>query len=547
MSSPTRREFLATTALGAAGVALAAAPGTLFAVPSRLARSAAPAYTYFPTPMGVNELQSLALRAMDAARAAGAAYADVRVAEEHDLNLRIGLSGPETYMHSRFSYGIRVLVNGAWAFMHGNVPAADAVTRVAQDAVATARGYASLNTRAVELVPAPAPTGSWTSPVKIDPFTIPLADQIDLLYTLIAASTRVLGGGGRGEFNWGREVRTFASTEGALITQTTCRSRPKAEAAAARTLLPGAFVSLVDYGPTMGGYETVLIPDLQEQIKAATEEASRLSTLTVRELDVGRYPIVVDGFTLGALFGQTIGHALELDRALGNEADATGASFITPPADMLGRMVINPLLNVTGSRVLPSVNAVQWDDEGVVPSTFPLLTDGTVVDYWTSRDYAGALRSWYESRGVPVQSHGCAVAATANDPVQVRAPHLTIAPGTGRASLADLCKDVSHGVLMTQTDYIAVDQELTSGSVMWGHMFEIERGKIVRRLRDTGLQFTTQKLWKSLMALGDQSTVRNNHYGTYKGNPWKHIEESTTAPAGLFKDVDVIATGARLV
>jgi hypothetical protein len=75
----------------------------------------------------------------------------------------------------------------------------------------------------------------------------------------------------------------------------------------------------------------------------------------------------------------------------------------------------------------------------------------------------------------------------------------------------------------------------------------IEKGQMVGRLRGNALQFGTKSLWtKQLMALGDASTVQGNAFGTEKGVPAQTVKQSTQAPAGLFKDVDVISTEISL-
>jgi TldD protein len=145
---------------------------------------------------------------------------------------------------------------------------------------------------------------------------------------------------------------------------------------------------------------------------------------------VGKYPVVMDGWVLGVLIGETVGIALELDRVQGDESDATGTSYLAPPEQILGKTVINPLLNLTADRAMPHLQAVKWDDDGVEPEAYALVKDGVVVDYHTNRQTAPALASWYQARGQPLRSHGCAVAQYADDPVTVGMPHLTVAPGS---------------------------------------------------------------------------------------------------------------------
>jgi hypothetical protein len=100
-------------------------------------------------------------------------------------------------------------------------------------------------------------------------------------------------------------------------------------------------------------------------------------------------------------------------------------------------------------------------------------------------------------------------------------------------------------LLIRESPVFNTDQELSSGSLTHaGMMLEIVRGKIVRRIEHAGLQFDTRRFWKSLVALGGAGTVWHSGVHTHKGLPWIHSLQGATAPAGLFKDVDVISTAA---
>jgi TldD protein len=256
---------------------------------------------------------------------------------------------------------------------------------------------------------------------------------------------------------------------------------------------------------------------------------------------------VIEGAVLGAMFGETVGAALELDRALGYESDATGTSYLARPVEVLGKTVINPLLNVTANRAMPHVQAVKWDDDGVEPEEYTVLKDGVVVDYHTSRQTAPALAAWYRAQGKPVRSHGCAAAGDAGEPVTVQTPHLTVAPGRGTGSFEDLYKGMTHGLVVTKPDpfWMPMDHRLSGGELSYIQMFEVVRGKIVGRVKDAGLQFQTLPFWKSLTALGDATTADDTSYELSKGIPWHRALCTASAPAGLFTGVHVVNTGLR--
>jgi len=552
----SRRDFLATTSLAVAGAAVGAR--ALRASPVRLApaelRSAA--NVLLPAPMAAGDLQGFAAAALEAARSAGAAFADVRVAEWQQVEIAQRMFAPLTPsidLDGTFTYGVRAQVDDMWAFAYGSAPTVDALAASARHAVATARSAARVlraigGTVAAERAPAPVLTGTWASPQRIDPFAVPIEDQLGLLWALQSANGRVPGGSGPDAaagldgFVWEREMRVFASTEGAVLTQTLHRGTPYFYVQGERgTGTVG--LTLPSLVPASGGYELVLAPGLQERIKAHAEEVVRLARLPVGPMDVGRYPMVCDGVTLGSLFAMTVGTGLELDRVVGEEAGGAGTSYLSPPATSLGTQITAPLLTVTAGRALPALNAVQWDDDGVETHDYPVITAGTHVDYHTSRHTAPALTDWYRRQNHPVRSHGCALAPSADNPVLIRTPHLTVTPGTESASLETLASEISRGLLIRQATLSDVhpDASCATGLVAPALLFEIAHGKVVRRITGAALQFRTRALWQSLTHLGDASTVEPSVGRSNKGEPWTLAPMSATAPAGLFPTVDLIA------
>jgi TldD protein len=553
MPVSTRRDFLATTSLALAGAVLG--PRGLHAqrLPA-IMRSSFNANTFFPEPIAPPELRTLATQAIDAAQHAGASYADIRVAECQRLYLIYNGLECRTILESHFTYGIRVIVDGTWAFVHGTHPSSNAVTASARNAVATARGYARLTKHRVELTRTPAVTGEWATPCAIDPFSVPLEDQAALMSALAQAVVRVrYGDFSSHAFDWTRELRTFASSEGTLITQTLRGSNPTMWVSGDRGLGDGGRGSVNLHPPHVravaGGYETLTDLSIADAVTRTGEEAVRLAAFPRRTLDVGRYPVVFDGRALSRVLGYTLGQALELDRVLGDEVDASGTSYLSPPHDILGTTVASPLLTVTADRASSSPMAVKWDDEGVEPQASTMIRNGQLVDYLSSRQTATVLQPWYERQGVSPQSRGCAVAPRASDPVAVRVPHLTMAVGDTGATLEELCKNIGHGILLRDDHYFSTDHKLASGNITTsfkGVMLEIERGKIVRRLERNGFQFSTGAFWKSLLALGGMRTVCNTTFDVYKGQPWVPAVQSVTAPAGLFKEVNVFSLPKRL-
>jgi TldD protein len=94
-------------------------------------------------------------------------------------------------------------------------------------------------------------------------------------------------------------------------------------------------------------------------------------------VEPGSYDLVIDPTNLWLTIHESIGHATELDRALGYEANYAGTSFATPgPAGTLEYG--SPVMHVTGDRTDEhGLATIGWDDEGVRPSSG--TSSGTVV------------------------------------------------------------------------------------------------------------------------------------------------------------------------
>jgi TldD protein len=548
---PTRREFLTTGAVVLASSAFGAGP--LGAQQIRLSKraEALPPAAFLPEPITTPVLQSFAAAALDAARSAGAAYADVRVAEH--VRISLGSEGAALVQGAliapQFMYGVRVMIDGAWASAHGIKPTIDAIVTTARASVATARGYARVSGANRSQASAPVVTGSWETPMHLDPFTVSLGDQAALLSAFVESISRVRHASvGWPGFTWIRETRVFASSEGSMVTQTRRTFETELEI---KGILPSPTtksVTLPGLWPASGGYECVTRPELQDELTRTAEDAAWLRELPKGNLDVGRYPVVVDGSTLGTIFLRTMGRALELDRASGDEGSA-GESYLSPPDAMQGSMVASPLLSVIATRDLPSITATKWDDDGVETKAFPLIRQGQLVGYCSSRQTAPVLRGSPGTRGSERSfSNGCAVAGYADDPVLVRLPHVTIEPSSARTTLEDLCKGITRGILIRNARYVSVDPKCATGFLDYtGAMLEVERGKIVRRLAGNALQFSTPRFWQqSLKALGDVTTTAPVARAASKGQPESRAWSSARAPAAFFNDVDVINTRVRL-
>ena len=216
-----------------------------------------------------------------------------------------------------------------------------------------------------------------------------------------------------------KEQKYYADTAGTRTRQQRVRVHPEFTALTVDRAT-GQFESMRTLAPPVGkGWEYLTgdswdwrgeLAEIPELLREKTKAPS---------VESGRYDLVVDPSNLFLTIHESIGHATELDRALGYEAAYAGTSFAT--VDKLGILQYgSPLMNVTGDRTaVHGLSTVGWDDEGVAGQQWDIVKDGVLVGYQVDRNMA-RLRGIPRSNGVRVRgfaqpragaAHGQRVAA----------------------------------------------------------------------------------------------------------------------------------------
>jgi TldD protein len=554
MHSSSRRAFLTTSSLAAAGLSLGlGSPGYARAMRTIPARSKQPVGAFFPDLIDPALLRRLAVMGVDAARQAGASYADIRVGDRRLFSMRHSeiVPVPTSTLDFEYVYGLRVLVDGTWGFTFGIDPTADGLVRAARAVVATTRGIAQFSPRVTPLAPTPVVQGEWATPVQIDPFSVSPDAHEKMLGAYCDAAQRVRDGllWGNPRFVWTSETRVFASTDGSLVTQRLARAEPKVFVENRRPYGARVVLPLMEFSPASAGFEIALGANLQERIKQVAEEAARLASYPRGEAEVGRYEAVVDGTVLGSVFTATLARALEMDRVTGEDADGAGTSMLAPIHEVLGQPLFSPLLNVTAERTAPMYGAARWDDEGVTTASYPVIRRGTVVDYFTTRSSAPMLAAWYAKNGKPMQSHGAAIAWTPALVPTGCASQLTMAASDTRGMTLDaLAAQLSHGILARSLGIerdVYSDPQLSGGTFTPVMLYEVKRGQITRHLRGGAVQFNTKRFWNSLTTLGDSSTLQSSTHVDYRGPMWVPATLPIVAPAAQLRQLEVLQFGRR--
>jgi TldD protein len=530
-----RREFLLHSAAVAAGLA---------ALPTGVSAAAR-------LPLDDPEYRELARRALDAAKSAGASYADVRISRVRNQSVATreqrvtGFQDGET-----FGFGVRVLAGGAWGFAASREVNAEEVVRVARQAVSQARANAVTLTRPVELAPAEVyADATWRSPIRKDPFEVPIEDKVATLFAANQAALAVRGAQFvTSSMFFLREEKTFASTEGSFITQTIYRTFPQLNVTAV-SADRSDFQSRnsTDIAPMGLGYEHVEAARLVEN--APRWAADAVAKLSARPVQPGRYDLVLLPSHLFLTIHESIAHPTELDRIFGYEANFAGTSFISPIEDYLGKFRYGPdFMNIQGERSTPGgLSSVGYDDEGVKPDDYLIVKNGILSDLQTTREQAPWLGDWYRRSGKPVRSHGNSYAQSWADVQFQRMPNVNLLPHPERdVPLDELVSGVQDGILIEGRGSFSIDQQRYNAQFGGQVFHEIKNGKLGGMLKDVVYQMRTPEFWNSMDLIGGRSTYEvNGSFNDGKGQPSQSNAVSHGCPASRFRKVNVINTGRR--
>src|SRR4029079_6925883 len=180
-----RREFLKKETLVAGAIAAEAA----FRKAHGLTPLAPPGP---PTPVMDAATRELMMEALNAAKMAGASYADVRIGRylQNFVSTREQQITGVTDTDS-IGAGVRALVNGTWGFAATRTMTKDGIAGAAKRAVAVAKATAIAKQNSVELAATPSLKDvSWKNDYQIDPWTIPVEQKADLLLKANASAMK---------------------------------------------------------------------------------------------------------------------------------------------------------------------------------------------------------------------------------------------------------------------------------------------------------------------------------------------------------------------
>ncbi len=483
-------------------------------------------------------LRTLADAALTRARELGAEHADFRLERIRTQNLSLRdakLVGSHDGEDSGFA--VRVVREGTWGFAASVVLTPAEAVRVAEQAVEVSRVASGMNAERIELADEPVYNDvSWVSAYDVDPFGVEPATKVDLLADW---SRRLLDAEGVGHvtahLRQVKEQKFYADSRGTVTTQQRVRLYPGLEAFATDPA-SGRFDSMTTIAPPVGrGWEYLTGSTWDWDSELAELPSLLLAKLKAPGVEAGAYDLVVDPSNLWLTIHESIGHATELDRALGYEANYAGTSFATP--DQLGSLQYgSPCMHITGDRTIEhGLASIGYDDEGVAGQSWDIVKDGVLVGYQLDRRIARSFG--YE------RSNGCAFAdSPGHIPVQ-RMANVSLRAAADGPSTEELISRVERGIYVVGDRSWSIDMQRYNFQFTGQRFYQIQNGQLAGQLRDVAYQATTTDFWGSMEAVGGPQTwVLGGAFNCGKAQPGQIAPVSHGCPSALFRGVRILNT-----
>jgi TldD protein len=481
-------------------------------------------------------LRELAAAALQRATELGAQHADFRAELLREQRIRLSDGHLETMLDADdLGLAVRVVVDGTWGFAAAVDLTPDAAARAAEQAVDVARVAAPIAAERIELADEPGHGEvTWVSAYDIDPFEVSVSGKIALLSQW---SRDLLAHDGIDHVDAGlhmvKECKFYSDAATTTVQQ---RVRLNPSVTAVCVGADGRFETMRTLAPPAGrGYEYLTGTgwDFEGELARIPELlAEKAAAASVR---AGRYDLVIEPSNLWLVIHESIGHATELDRALGYEAAYAGTSFATP--DKLGKLQYgSPVMHVTGDRVAEhGLATIGYDDEGVAAQSWDLIAGGVFTGYQLDRRIARRM-------GLG-RSNGCAFADSPGHMPLQRMANVSLAPAPDGPSVEELIAGVEHGIYIAGDKSWSIDMQRYNFQFTGQRFYKIESGRLAGQLRDVAYQAVTTDFWNSMEAVGGPQTyVLGGAMNCGKGQPSQVAPVSHGCPAVLMRGIRILNT-----
>ena len=460
------------------------------------------------------------------ASARGATYADARTVErEYEaVSVKDGAVESVTRAADR-GIAFRVIHRGAWGFAATDRTDDASMRALVDEAFRRAEASASVQRRTVTLAPVAAQRGEYRTILVRDPFAVPLAERIDHLRAVDAASV------GPNIKTRRSSVAAYRTRKHLVTSEGTDVSQEIVEAGAGLSVLAvkagrkpaGRYDSRL---VRQGGWEYVEHLDLVARARQYRDDAE--ATLDAPLAEERPTTLVFAPEFLALLVHESCGHPTEADRLLEHEVAFAGTTFMWP--EDRGKLRYgSPQVSMTAdATVSGGMGTFGWDDDGVPAMRTKLVDKGIFAGYLTSRDTAGAL-------GVPVAIGSARAESWQHFPI-VRMVNVSLDPGS--TTYPDLLRGVDSGILMEAPASYSLDDKRQNFHFSTQSARVIRNGQLEGYVRGVAFQSLTPDFWGRCDLVADDWEL-HGFLSCAKGEPLQLMRVGHGAAHARFRDVPI--------
>lgn len=449
-----------------------------------------------------------------------------------DQNLAVKNNVPEEVNLSRTKgFGIRVLANGSWGFAASIDVTNNGIVKIARKAVDIARASAKVNQKPVQLNEAEKKKAKYSTPIKKDPFKVPLEEKMDILMQAerIIADQSPSIKVSCSFFRAMREEKLFLSTESVEIHQRIlwCGGGLMGVAIKNGEVQRRSYPSSFRGNFSTSGFEFFESLDLIKEAERTGREALQL--LEAEKCPSTTKDLIITGDQLALQIHESCGHPTELDRALGMEADYAGTSFLTP--DKLGSLKYgSEKVNIVADATEPGgLGTFGYDDEGTPAKKVYLIKNGTFVGYQSSRETASLL-------GLEESSGGMRADSPLKLPL-IRMTNINLLTGDWKAE--EMIEDTQDGIIMETNRSWSIDDRRVNfqfGTEIGWKIKDGSKEGVVKNPTYTGI---TPQFWGSCDAISKDDWRMWGTPNCGKGVPGQVMYVGHGCGTARFKNVQV--------
>ncbi len=254
-----------------------------------------------------------------------------------------------------------------------------------------------------------------------------------------------------------------------------------------------------------------------------------IELLDAKDCPTGEMDLVIAPDQMMLQIHESIGHALEVDRILGDERNYAGWSFVKME-DFGSLQYGSELMNITFDPTLESEFAsYAFDDGGLRAKKEFLIKDGLLIRGLGGKE--SQIRSGLD--GVA----NFRSSSWNRAPID-RMANINLEPGV--SSFDDLIEQVEYGVYMESNKSWSIDDYRNKFQFGCEYGRLIEDGKLTSTVKNPNYRGISTPFWNSLKGVGNRDTL--GIYGTPncgKGEPNQIIRVGHASPACLFDNVQV--------